>query len=237
MRTQIGTSPTIPVVTKKANARVALFDVPRHSAGLLTECFQQFGIEPHQMSARDHERLHREKFDACVLPLQGSIGGIIELARNSASNSRLVIYGLGGSTQDALRYSKYCINAIFQEPLEKSAATKLVRATRPLVLHEFRRYARVPLITDVSVVAGDATRIVVSSQDISSGGMSLKGTSVLEPGIPVEVSFAMLTLPRIWMRGHVTWKRPDKTVGIRFDPNDERKRRLKEWLAGYLESS
>ena len=59
------------------------------------------------------------------------------------------------------------------EPLERSAATKLVRATRPLVLHEFRRYARIPLMTEVSVVAGDTTRFVVSSQEISSGGMSL----------------------------------------------------------------
>ena len=126
---------------------------------------------------------------------------------------------------------------LFHEPLERSAATKLVRATRPLVLHEFRRYARVPLITDVSIVAGDATRILVSSQDISSGGMSLKGTSVLDPGQLVEVSFAMLTLPRIWLRGHITWKKANKTVGVRFDPNDERRRRLKEWLAGYLESS
>src|SRR5437868_3582560 len=119
MRTQIGTSPAVPVhLARKANARVALFDLPRDSAGLLAECFHQFGIETLPIDSSQHERLQREKFHACVLPLQGSVGGIIELARNSASNSRLVIYGLGGSTQDALRYSKYCINAIFHEPLE-----------------------------------------------------------------------------------------------------------------------
>ena len=76
-----------------------------------------------------------------------------ENARNSASNSRLVIYGVGGSAQDALKYSKHCINAFFHEPLEKSATLKLLRSTRPLVLHEFRRYARIPVVGEVSVPA------------------------------------------------------------------------------------
>jgi len=44
------------------------------------------------------------------------------------------------------------INAIFNEPLERPAALKLVRATRMLVLHEFRRYVRIPVMTEVSVV-------------------------------------------------------------------------------------
>ena len=56
---------------------------------------------------------------------------------------------LGGSAQEAMRYSKYGINAMFQEPVERSAALKLVRATNTLVLHEFRRYVRIPVITEV----------------------------------------------------------------------------------------
>jgi hypothetical protein len=38
------------------------------------------------------------------------------------------------------------------------------------------------------------------------------------------------------MRGYVTWKKPNKSVGIRFDPTDERRRRLKDWIVAYLES-
>ncbi|HVP48700.1 MAG TPA: PilZ domain-containing protein [Bryobacteraceae bacterium] len=203
---------------------------------LLGECFRQFGIDTVIVPAEDAERLRREKFDACVLPLDSDIESIIELARSSASNSRIVIYGLGGSAQDSMRYSKYCINAIFHEPLERSAALKLVRSTRPLVLHEFRRYVRIPVMTEVSVLAADGSRLVVTSQEISSGGMSIKGTHTLEAGALVEVSFALLTLPRIWMRGYVSWKKPNKTVGIRFDTTDERRTRLKEWIDAYLES-
>ena len=41
-----------------------------------------------------------------------------------------------------------------QEPLERPAALKLVKATQMLVLHEFRRYVRIPVITEDSVIAG-----------------------------------------------------------------------------------
>ena len=43
----------------------------------------------------------------------------MESARTSPSNSRMVIYGLGGSAQEALRFSKYGVNAVFHEPLER----------------------------------------------------------------------------------------------------------------------
>jgi hypothetical protein len=240
MTNSFGTSPaSVPApahILRKVNARVALFNLPEPSSSLLTECFRQFGIETVPISDADSERLHRQKFDACVLPLEASVGHIIERARSSASNSRLVIYGLGGTAQDAMRYSKHCINAIFHEPLERSATLKLMRSTRPLVLHEFRRYARIPVMTEVSVLAADNSRVTVTSQEISAGGMSLKGTATLEPGQLVEVSFSLLTLPRIWVRGHVTWKKPNKSVGLRFDTTDERRRRLKDWIVAYLES-
>ena len=82
----------------------------------------------------------------------------MEAARSSRSNSRCVIYGVGGSAQEAMRFSKYGINAMFHEPLERPATLKLVRATRMLVLHEFRRYVRIPVMTEVSLV-GDGRRV------------------------------------------------------------------------------
>jgi len=238
MTTKFATSlaPVPQFTSRKNSVRVALFDLAEANTSLLTDCFRQFGIEALPVPHAQAERLHHEKFDACVLPMRESVSGTIELARNSASNSRLVIYGVGGTAQDALRYSKYCINAIFHEPLERSAVLKLIRSTRPLVLHEYRRYVRVPVMTNVSVVAADGSRLSVTSQDISTGGMSLKGTAHLEPGQLVEVSFALLTLPRIHVRGYVTWKKPDKTLGLRFDASDDRRRRLKDWIGGYLEA-
>jgi hypothetical protein len=221
--------------TKKATARAALVDLKESSRYLLTECFRQFAIEAVVTSAGSAERLRQEKFEACVLNLAPGAEKVMEAARTSPSNSRLVLYGLGGSAQDAMRYSKYGINAMFQEPLERPAALKLVRATHMLVLHEFRRYTRVPIMTEVTVVSSDGHRLTASSIELSSGGMSLKSAEDMPGRSNIEISFSLLTLPRVCVRGVVTWRKT-KSFGVRFDAADERRQKIKDWIDGYLET-
>ena len=199
------------------------------------QCFRQFGIESVLVSSSAAERLRQEKFEACVLNLGSGADKVMEAARTSPSNSRIVLYGLGGNAQEAMRYSKYGINAMFQEPLEWLAALKLVRATHMLVLHEFRRYARVPIMTEVTVVSPDGHRLSASSIDVSSGGMSLKSSEDMPSGTSIEVSFSLLTLPRVCVRGVVSWRKT-KTFGVRFDATDDRRHKVKEWIDAYLES-
>jgi len=221
--------------TRKAAARTALVDVKDSARALLVECFRQFGIESVVMSSNAAERLRREKFEACVLNLGEGAEAVMEAARSSPSNSRCVIYGLGGNAQEAMRYSKYGINAMFSEPLERPAAVKLVRATHLLVLHEFRRYVRVPVITEVAVKSVDGTRFTASSIEISSGGMSLKSSEELALHTNVEISFALMTLPRVTVRGVVSWRKP-KSYGVRFDAADDRRHNVKKWIDSYLEN-
>jgi hypothetical protein len=223
-----------PSSPRKAVARAALVDLNDASRTLLAECFRQFGIETVAMSGESGDRLHKEKFEACVLSLKDGSGPLMEAARTSPSNSRCVIYGLGGNAQEAMRYSKYGINAMFHEPLERPAALKLVRATHNLVLHEFRRYVRVPLMTEVSVV-GEGHRVLASSIEMSTGGMSLQSPEEMPVGKKVEVSFSLLTLPRISVHGVVSWRKP-KSFGVRFDPADARRLKVKVWIDSYLEN-
>jgi PilZ domain len=221
--------------TRKNAARAALVDIADPARTILADCFRQFGVETVVMNADAPERLKKEKFDACVLRLDPAAEAVMEAARRSASNSRIVIYGLGGDAQDSMRFSRFGINAIFHEPVERPAALKLVRATQMLVVHEFRRYVRVPVITDVSIVTADNRRFTASSKEISSGGMSLKSPEEINVGAGLEVSFALLTLPRIWVKGTVSWK-SKSTFGVRFDLHDDRRLRVKEWVEAYLES-
>ncbi|MGB8985392.1 MAG: PilZ domain-containing protein [Candidatus Sulfotelmatobacter sp.] len=224
-----------PTPVKKATARAALVDLKESSRFLLSECFRQFGIESVLVSSSAAERLRQEKFEACVLNLAPGADKVMEAARTSPSNSRIVLYGLGGNAQEAMRYSKYGINAMFQEPLERPAALKLVRATHMLVLHEFRRYARVPIMTEVTVVSQDGHRLSASSVDLSSGGMSLKSSEDMPSGTNIEISFSLLTLPRVCVRGVVSWRKT-KTFGVRFDAADDRRHKVKEWIDAYLEN-
>lgn len=230
--TTFAPAPTV----RKAAARTALVNLNDQCRALLAECFRQFNIETVAVSSNAPERLHKEKFEACVLSLSDgdNAGAVMESARSSPSNSRCVIYGLGGNAQECMRFSKYGINAIFNEPLERPAALKLVRATRMLVLHEFRRYVRIPVITEVSVV-GDGRRISASSIEISTGGMSLTSAEDFSIGTNVEVSFSLMTLPRVNVRSVVSWRKP-KSFGVRFDAFDDRRQKVKLWIDSYLEN-
>jgi len=219
---------------RKAAARAALVDLNDSSRALLSDCFRQFGIETAIMTGQASERLHKEKFEACVLSLNHDAGQLMETVRLSPSNSRSIIYGVGGSAQETMRYSKYGINAMFQEPLERPAALKLVRATHMLVLHEFRRYVRIPVMTEVSVV-GEGHRFTGSSLEMSSGGMSVKSPEDVSVGTSLEVSFSLLTLPRVNVRGVVSWRKP-KSFGVRFDAADDRRQKVKVWIDSYLEN-
>jgi len=233
MEKAFGIAPAL-IPTKKAAARAALVDLKESSRALLNECFRQFGIETVLVSASAAERLRQEKFEACVIRLGTGAETVMEAARTSPSNSRMVLYGLGGNAQEAMRYSKFGINAMFQEPLERPATLKLVRATHMLVLHEFRRYARIPIMTEVNVVSPDGHRLVASSLEVSSGGMSLKSAEDMPSGTNVEISFSLLTLPRVNLRGVVTWRKTN-SFGVRFDAADDRRQKVKKWIDTYLE--
>jgi Tfp pilus assembly protein PilZ len=234
MNKAFATAPAPVLPPRKAAARVALVGLSEPTRALLAECFRQFNIHAVTIPAEAAERLHKEKFEACVLNLRSEVGDLMEAARSSPSNSRCVIYGLGGNAQEAMRYSKYGINAMFHEPLERPTVLKLMRATQNLVLHEFRRYVRIPLMMEVAVAA-DGKRLSANSIEMSTGGMSLKTPEDIKVGSNVEVSFSLLTLPRISVRGTVSWHKP-KMFGVRFDPADDRRLQVKTWVNSYLEN-
>jgi len=62
----------------------------------------------------------------------------------------------------------------------------------------------------------------------------MKSAEEVNVGAGVEISFALLTLPRIWVKGSVSWK-SKTTFGVRFDPSDHRRIKIKEWVEAYLE--
>ncbi|MEP6643870.1 MAG: PilZ domain-containing protein, partial [Acidobacteriaceae bacterium] len=76
-----------------------------------------------------------------------------------------------------------------------------------------------------------------SSLELSSGGMSLKSREEIASNQAVEVSFALMTLPRISLKGNVSWRnRADNTFGVRFDVQDPRRLKIKAWIDSYFEN-
>ncbi len=235
--TKTAVAPPPAITPKKVFARVMLVELDEGSIGILRDSFRQFGIQTVIAGGDAAHRLRHEKFEACVVRLsEPHSGAVLEAARTSPSNSRIILYGIAASLQQAMPYSRFGINAILEQPVERAAALKVVRSTHLLVLHELRRYARLPIITEVQLkAAGAITR--ATSAEISAGGMSLRTSLPASKDQLVEVSFVLPDMMNtISLRATVCWVRQkDGLIGVRFDPADEARLLVKRWIDNYLE--
>jgi len=223
-----------PSPSKKVVARAALIHIDSVAAAVLRDCFRQFGIDTHALD--DPARLHREKFDAAVIALNEKAETYLKEARDSRSNRRIVIFGLCGSVAEAIRYSKYGINVLLEQPVDRQSALRAVRATHLLIINEFRRYVRIPIVVKVEAVSG-LEHITGSTAEVSGGGMSLHYKGKLKVGDEVQAAFDLPGQSGIKIKGLVCWVRPsESTVGVRFEPSEQPGRdAVKKWIDAYLD--
>jgi PilZ domain len=221
-------------ILKKAAARVVFINVDSVAMPILRDCFRQFGVETHFLD--DPGRLHKEKFDACVIALDDRAEEFLREARNSPSNRRMVVFGICGSVGEAIRYSKYGINVMLETPVDRQSALRAVRATHLLIINEFRRYVRIPIVMPVEAVSG-LQHVTGNTAEVSGGGMSIAYKGKLVNGDEVQVAFDLPGRPGVKVKGLVCWVRPsESTAGIRFDPPEQAGRDLvKKWIDEYLE--
>ena len=229
-------STTVAAISGKITARIASIHIDPACNSFLNDCFKQFGILVVPADDDPVTLLNRQKFEACVLRLYDpDADRILKAVRNSASNRRLVVYGIARNTQEALRYSAYGINAVLDEPLDRQSVLKVVRATHLLVIHELRRYVRIPVVSQVEVEVANRT-LTVTAVEVSSGGMSVRNATPLPTGEAIRLNLALPGLEKLSVRAFVCWYRySDKIYGLRFDPTDERRLRVRGWIDQYLE--
>lgn len=221
--------------TKKMLARVGLVNIEESVTAVLRDCFRQFGINIVNLGDDAAARMHKEKFEGCVLRLDEPAIPVLEAARTSPSNKRLVVFGISKGSQQALRYSRWGINAIFEEPVERQSALRTVRSAHLLVLHELRRYVRIPVVVEVHVEA-EGRKFNASSREISAGGMSL----VLNGGLPsvanYQLTFTLPNIPKVVVTAAMCWRaEAEHMVGMRFDVNDNRRFAVRKWIDDFLD--
>jgi hypothetical protein len=229
-------STTVAAISGKITARIASIHIDPACNTFLNDCFRQFGIMVVPADTDPILLLNRQKFEACVLRLYDpEADRILKAARNSPSNRRLVIYGIARNTQEALRYSSYGINAVLDEPLDRQSVLKVVRATHLLVIHELRRYVRIPVASQVEFeVNGRA--VVGTTVEVSSGGISIHCLAPLPKSDPIKLTLTLPGIERLNVRAFVCWYRDsDKVYGMRFDGTDERRLKVRGWIDQYLE--
>jgi hypothetical protein len=230
-------SSPVAAIAGKITARTASVHIDPACNAFLSDCFRQFGIGIVPVEGDPVAILNRQKFEACVLRLYDpDADRILKAARTSASNRRMVIYGIARNTQEALRYSNYGINAVLDEPLDRQSVLKIVRATHLLVIHELRRYVRIPVVSQAEIDTGSTNPATVTTVEVSSGGMSVRSNTPLPKSEAVRLSLGLPGMERLIVRAFICWYRDsDKVYGLRFDSSDDRRLKVRSWIDQYLE--
>lgn len=230
-------STTVAAISGKITARIASIHIDPACNAFLNDCFRQFGISVVPAEGDPAAIFNRQKFEACVLRLYDpDADRILKAARNSPSNRRLVVYGIARNTQEALRYSAYGINAVLDEPLDRQSVLKVVRATHLLVIHELRRYVRIPVVSQAEIDSGNRVPAPATTVEVSSGGISVRCSTPLPKSDPIRLLLALPGMEKLSVRAFICWYREtDKVYGLRFDSSDERRLKVRGWIDQYLE--
>jgi hypothetical protein len=221
----------------KIVARVLSVGMEPAGNAILRECFRQFNIQVVTVDGDAAAGINQHKFEACVVRLYDpDAERVLAAARNSRSNQRIVLYGVARNSMEALRFSKYGVNAIFDEPLDRQRVLKIVRSTYLLVLHELRRYVRLPVVTELLIEAGPQS-IIAATSEVSTGGTSIYCETPLSKLDSVRVTLSLPDVPKIRLRAFVCWAiEEEKTYGLRFDRSDEARAKVRDWIDQYLDN-
>jgi hypothetical protein len=225
-----------PDLIRKIVARAASVHIDPTCNAFLHECFLPFGIQIIPVGGDPVSTLQRQKFEGCVMRLYDpEAEQILNAARSSASNRPMVIYGIARNAKEALRCSSFGVNAILDEPLDRSGVLKVVYSTQRLVINELRRYVRVP-VESQAMVETPAGSTIATTVDVSAGGLSLRSTAALASN-SVKLMLALPGLPLLNVHAYLCWQRPgtEKTYGMRFDTNDPARFSIRSWIDQQLE--
>ena len=212
--------------------RVALANLDERSEAALRDCFQACGVQPVPISDDIITRLCNEKFEGCVLPLTEGAEKTIEKIRTSPLNCRIVLYGVLNGERASHSLLKYGINVILRQPVNKSEAINRVRSTSMLLIHELRRYVRIPLAVRVTVQDGFAILPFVS-REISGGGMSVESNGNEVPKEPVQLTFTLPGSSEVKLMAKRCWQ-AEGVVGFQFEDSEPGKIAVKQWIDNWL---
>jgi len=211
-----------------------LIDLEKDEAELLSGVFRQFSIESETVTGDVAKLVGKRKFEACVLRLGDGAESTLEMVRQSARNRNVPILGICATTPQAMRFSKYGINALLRDPLERQDVMRGVRSAHLLIIHELRRYIRIPIVLECVVELMGGGKVAGVTRDLSYGGMSVICPTRVSVDHAGEVSFTLPNDTRIKVGATILWRHEPELIGLRFEAGDDRRLQLRPWIDDYL---
>lgn len=135
--------------------------------------------------------INRRKFEAIVVDL--TLGkpafDVFERIQCSPSNHTSVTVGLvDSSSQTGLMvHPKF----VMQKPLSDDLIERTVRAALGLIIRDFRRYFRFPVLVPVVVHIEDGVEFACETLNISENGLAISIPVTLRSGLKVRVGFRL----------------------------------------------
>lgn len=229
--------------SRKFDPKIAFINLSPAQERILQECFAQFRIQSVSISDDAVARLQKQKFEGIVLPIGEDTEGILRSTRNSPINKRLMIFALcKDPRREVAPYSRYGINATLLEPLDRREVHRILKSIHLLILNEFRRYFRIPLVLEVRLEAENRA-YEGSSCEVSGGGMSMVIESAkFQVNQECVVSFSLpqssASRPQssaVDLRATVCWTKERKNmVGTKFHLEQEGRVVVRKWIDDYL---
>lgn len=206
---------------------------------LMREIFTLHGISirPVNDAAEVANLINQQKFDAVFMDLDlPGVDGVefIRRIRQSSWNKRtpIVIIPERRETHNRLEAFKAGATFFLEKPLDRTLFTRLLRSTQGTIAEERRRFARIPLQTQVQCGTG-GHELLGMSCNLSREGIMFQGDGTLKRGHRVKVSFRLEQhKPAVCAEGVVTRVDDKQRVAVRFVPlAPDDAQRLREFIA------
>src|SRR5947207_6530684 len=229
--------PKVSTLRCNSSPRVALTLLDPQTEATLQDVFLTCGVEPvvitaDGISGEARDRVIREKFEGCAVALDENAAQVIEAIRDSPLNKRIIVYGVSPDERPPTSLLRLGINVVFRHPVNKREAASRVRSTRALLIHELRRYLRVPLAVRVTVKDGGKTTTLMS-REISGGGMSVEADGCALPKHPVRLLFPLPKSGDISIMASLCWQ-AEGSAGLQFQKDAPAAMVVKGWIEAWL---
>jgi CheY-like chemotaxis protein len=191
------------------------------SLELITEVLRSLEAEVRPMgdSQKAAILVNQEKFDGIFLDLEmPNLNGfaLAQVIRTSTWNRLTPVVIVTGRNERDTMHEAFATGATFflQKPIDKRKLALLFRAVRGTMVENRRRYARVPLQTEVTCTVGSKVSRG-RTWNLSQGGIQVEAGN-LQPGDAIRVAFRLpSTGVMIDARGTVKWGNESRQ-GIEF---------------------
>lgn len=218
-----------------AVTRIALVGLDAMTQTVLRDLLGQFSVETVALDSA--EAVDTQKVEGCAIHLdRPDATAILDAIRKSPRNRHVVLYGLYSNPKVAARFSRYGINVLLPVPVDRASVAKAFRSTRLLLLHELRRYVRIPLAIEV-VLDYPQGRLNTTSVEVSGGGMSLNVPETMRAprSTYLRASFTLPDCTKTSLGASVCWRNEAAgLMGIRFDPAEKDGEKVRKWVDEYL---